>query len=215
MTLGNSAKQDSCQGGGGKGSPSLRGWTWSLQRRRRALGLSLFVCLCASWVLLTACKVPQEETGATGPSAKERLGIEIDDEGIEIRELRRTKARLQREIRARRADVRKYEKARSEATLASRQAKAALDKSLSDLHFLEDSRNKATQRAKELHAWLDQLAKDEKEVTKLRARKKELPQLLEKARAAVAEEEAELASLNLLLQKLEADRPAAPAKPKK
>ena len=215
MTLVISAKQDSCQEGGGKDSPALRAWIGPPEPRRPALFLRLCGGLCALQVLLTACKVPQEETGRRGPFATERLGIEIDEMGIQIRELRRTKARLHREILARKAEVQQYQKAQSEATLASRQAKASLDKSLSELHFLEESQHRASHRAQQLRAWLDQVAKDEKELARLSARKKELPQLLEKARSALADEEAELASLNLLLKKLQAERPAKPAKPKK
>ena len=209
MTVVNSAKQDSWRLRRGKGSPP------SLARITR--GGSVSFALVAFLSLLTApsCKVPEEESGYVGPSAVETLGIEVDEMGIEVRELRRTKSRLQREIQARKADLARYEEARKEASLAARKAKQQLDKILEDLHFLEQSQAKAIQRSAQVRTWMAELEKFESEKATLEKRKAELPGLIEKARTAVAEQEAELGTLNALLEKAAVEKapPAAKKSP--
>ena len=167
--------------------------------------------VCLALLVTPSCKVPEEESGYVGPSAVETLGIEIDEMGVQVRELRRTKRRLQREIQARKADLAKYEKAQKEASRAALQAKISLDKSLEALHFVEKSQAKAIQRSAQIRTWLAELAKFESEKVTLEKRMAELPALLEKARTAVAAQEAELGTLNAILEKAAAKKAAEDA----
>jgi colicin import membrane protein len=203
MTLVNSAKEDSWRLGRGKASPG------TLSRMRRGMAFHVLLSLCVGLLCTPSCKVPEEESGYVGPSAVETLGMEVDEMGIQVRELRRTKGRLQREIQSRKADLAKYEQAQSEASLSARKARSRLDKSLEELNFLETSEAKALARSKQIRAWLAELAQFEKERVALEKRRAELPALLEKARTAVAAEEAELGTLNAILKQAADDKAAA------